>query len=444
MTVLILIDQFGHMRTNKNCPKYGTDPETQLETADSEKALGKSNSLDPSSQSQQKSLKKKKLISKSATKIAVIEASEDEKSSFKTKVLPVKFKCGSTDKISDKLAAPAQSSDQPVSSDVETVTKSVAKVNKIIISNKLRPEEMQVESHKPSIVIRPPADTDRGQAESHKPSIIIRPPASTDREQVEAHKPSIVIRPPTSVDREQAESHRPSIVIRPPTDKDRELPQKKIVIKRPREIVDLDRISQDGSPHFEYRKIKKIVELSSFEKREKKISTLTNESAKRKAREERKLWEEEEKRRNSERMKEERARRLYEEEMRALEEQERFAELRRYEESIRKEREEEQLQKAKKKKKKKKKPEIGDDYLVDHRARRNDRRMPERDRSAKRKPVADLGRHSADYGPPTKRRRAGEVLTVYSDLLPALLTCDHILLILPLIFLPNYNIHLSI
>ncbi|GAY32362.1 hypothetical protein CUMW_273560 [Citrus unshiu] len=59
----------GHMRTNKNCPRYRADPETQLETADMDKSLGKSNSLDPSSQSQLKSLKKKKLISKSATKM---------------------------------------------------------------------------------------------------------------------------------------------------------------------------------------------------------------------------------------------------------------------------------------------------------------------------------------------------------------------------------------
>ncbi|KAH9697575.1 transcription initiation factor TFIID subunit 1 [Citrus sinensis] len=364
--------QHGHMRTNKNCPRYRAEPETQLETADMDKSLGKSNSLDPSSQSQLKSLKKKKLISKSATKIALIEAPEDEKSSLKTKVVPVKFKCSSADKLPDKFpVASTQSSDQPSTSDVvETANKSVGKVNRIVISNKPRPEETQVESHKPSIVIQPPVDTvDKSQAESHKPSVIIRPPANTDREQVESHKPSILIRPVTTTDRELVESHKPSIVIRPPADKDREPPQKKIIIKRPKEIIDLDREVRD----------------------------------------ERNWWEEEEKRRNAERIKEERARRIYEEERRFVEERERFAELRRYEESIRKEREEELIQKAKKKKKKKKKPEIGDDYLQDYRAKRNDRRMPERDRGAKRKPGAELGKHSADYGPPTKRRRGGEV-----------------------------------
>ncbi|KAK0584305.1 hypothetical protein LWI29_010917 [Acer saccharum] len=167
--------QFGHMRTNKNCPKYGADPETQLEIANSEKASGKSNSLDPSSQSQLKSLKKK-LIYKSATKIAVVEAPEDETPSTKAKVLPVKFKCGSTNNASDKLAlAPTQSPDQLVNADVQIVNKSTSKANRILVSNKLKPGETQFESHKPSIVIRPMADVDRGQVESHKSSIVIRP-----------------------------------------------------------------------------------------------------------------------------------------------------------------------------------------------------------------------------------------------------------------------------
>ncbi|KAK0585705.1 hypothetical protein LWI29_032739 [Acer saccharum] len=107
-----------------------------------------------------------------------------------------------------------------------------------------------------------------------------------------------------------------------------------------------------------------------------------------------------------ERLREERERRLYEEEMRVMEEQERFAEIRRYEESIRREREEEERQKAKKKKKKQ--PEIRDEYLEDYSARRNDRRTPERDQSARRRPVVELGRYGTEHVPPTKRRRGGE------------------------------------
>ncbi|KAF2294187.1 hypothetical protein GH714_008082 [Hevea brasiliensis] len=240
--------QLGHMRTNKNCPKYGEEPDTQVEITEIEKASAKSSSLDPSSKSQQK-LQKKKSMTESTTKI---EAPEGEKSSLKSKVLPVKFKCGSTEKFSDKPAdGAAQSSDLPItsdarpdSSDLETVSKPISKVNKIIISNKAKPDDVQVESHKPSIVIRPPLDTDRGQIEPHKPSIVIRPPINAERNHIESHKPSIVIRPPAAKDRDQG--------------------HKKIVIKQPKEIIDVDQGSQDGSTGFEYRKIKKIAELSGW------------------------------------------------------------------------------------------------------------------------------------------------------------------------------------
>ncbi|KAK6266296.1 hypothetical protein QUC31_017133 [Theobroma cacao] len=379
--------QLGHMRTNKNCPKYGEDPELQVDAADFEKPSGKSTSLEPSGLSQLKTMKKK-LIPKSATKIAVVEASEGEKSSSNAKAFPLKFKC-STDRPSDKLASGAtQSSDYQVTSDPESGIKSVAKVSKIIISNRAKPDEMQVESQKLPFVIRHQMDNDRGQAESHKRSIVIRPPTNMERDQVEPHKPSVVIRPPA--------------------DKDREQPHKKIIIKRPKEIIDLDQICQEGGTYPEYRKTKKIVELSSFEKHGKQESLrLTEQTARRKAKEEKGWWEEEQKRRNMEMLREERARKLYEEKLRALEERERFAEITRYTEDIRREREEEERQKAKKKKKKKK-ADIKDDYLEDYRTRRNDRRTLERDRGAKRKPV-ELGRYGAEYVPPTKRRRGGEV-----------------------------------
>ncbi|KAI5582750.1 hypothetical protein BDE02_07G105500 [Populus trichocarpa] len=386
--------QLGHMKTNKNCPKYGKEPETPSETIDLEKSSRKSTSQDLLNVSQHK-LQKKKMISKNSTKI---EAAEGEKSSL-AKSLPVKFKCGSTEKFSDKPSdgaadtsnQPTTSNVRPVSSDIDTGSRATSKVSKIKIFNKVKPENVQVESHKPSIVIRPPMDTERGQSESHKPSIVIRPPTYMDRDHVDPHKPSIVIRPPA--------------------EKDRKKTQKKIVIKQPKEIIDLDQVSQDGSPGYEHRKTKKIVELSSFEKPGKTMR-FSGESAKRKAREDRRWWEEEEKQRAAERQREDRARRIFAEEMRSREEREereKLAEIERYTETIRWDWEEEERQKAKKKtKKKKKKPEISD-HLDDFRADRNERRMPERDRGAKRRPVVDVGNYGADYTPATKRRRVGEV-----------------------------------
>ncbi|XP_057977617.1 transcription initiation factor TFIID subunit 1 isoform X2 [Malania oleifera] len=337
--------QLGHMRTNKNCPKYGEDLETQNESADLEKASGKPNPMDPSAQPPQKALIKK-LIAKAATKNTLVEASEGENSGSKARILPVKFKCGSAEKPDKITPGITMSSDQLVCSEAEAGGKSTGKVNKIIISNKMKPEDVQVESHKPSIVIRPLTETDQDQ------------------------------------------------------------PRKKLIIKRPKENINLDHVSQEGSTCPENRKTKKIIELSNFEMPRKQKSMIMAEAARKKSRQVKRWWEEEEKRRIAERHREEKARKQ-EEEMWMLEE-ERLAEIRRYEEAIRREREEEEHQKAIKKKKKKK-PVVRDDYLEDYRARRSDSKLPERNRTAKRRPVLELGKYMADHGPPTKRRRGGEV-----------------------------------
>ncbi|KAI6701624.1 hypothetical protein NL676_015948 [Syzygium grande] len=370
--------QLGHMRTNKNCPRYGEDLDSQ------------DRSLNPASLPQQKSVTKK-IMPKSATKISLAEATESQKSGAKTKVHSLKLKCGSIDKPSDDVTlGSTQSSDQVALSIVDAVNKSAVKVNKIVISSKTKPADVQLESHKPSIVIRRPTDADRVHPEAQKTSIVFRPPVDTDKAQIEPHRPSIVIRPPADIEKEQ--SH------------------KKLIIKRPKEVIDLDQASQEGSADFEHRKTKKIVELSDFERyRTQEKTYFTESSSKKKSREDKRWWEEEEKRRNMERLREERTKRQYMEEMRMLEEREKLAEIEKYEVSLRREREEEEREKAKKKQKKMKKAEVRDEYLEDYRARRNDKRMLERDRTAKRKPLIEPGKLSADYALPTKRRRGGEV-----------------------------------
>ncbi|KAK7407342.1 hypothetical protein VNO78_09180 [Psophocarpus tetragonolobus] len=347
--------QVGHMRTNKNCPKYGEDLETQLESTDMEKTSGKSSLVDPSSHLQHKAPSKKS-ISKSATKVAPVDNS--------TKI-PLKFKCGSTEKSSDKPAIETlQSSDKPVTSDSETAKS--AKVNKIIFPKKVKPDDTQAESRKHAIVIRPPTDSGRGRVDSPKFPIKIRPPTEIDRDQ----------------------SH------------------KKIVIKRTKEVIDLELDSPAGNTGLQHRKTKRIVELSNFEKHKKQETVYGAEGfVKWNTKEDRRWWDEQEKRRNDSRLREEdRAR--HHKEIRMLKEQERLDEIKRFEEDIRIDREEEERQKAKKKKKKKK-PELRDEYLDDPRARRHDKRMPERDRSGKRRSVTELGKIGADYMPPTKRRRGG-------------------------------------
>lgn len=382
--------QLGHMRTNKNCPRYGEDLDSQAEAIDPDKAMGKSHLVDPASLPQQKSVTKK-MMPKSATKISPAENTEGQKSGSKTKVHSLKLKCGSIDKPPDDITlGSTQGSEQVAMSIIDGGNKSAVKVNKIVISSKTKPADVQLESHKPSIVIRRPTDADRVHPEAQKTSIVFRPPVDTEKAQTEPHRPSIVIRPPADIEKEQ--SH------------------KKLIIKRPKEVIDLDQASQEGSTDFEHRKTKKIIELSDFERyRTQENTYLTESSSKKKSREEKRWWEEEETRRNMERLREERTKRQYMEEMRMLEERERLAEIQKYEVSLRREREEEERQKAKKKQKKMKKVEARDEYLEDYRARRNDKRMLERDRTAKRKPLIEPGKLSADYALPTKRRRGGEV-----------------------------------
>lgn len=354
VVIILLMNQLGHMRTNKNCPKYGEDLEAQLESTDMEKSSGKSSFVDLSSHSQPKALSKKS-ISKSATRIAPVDNS--------TKI-PLKFKCSSTEKSSDKPAIDTlQSADKPVTSDSETAKS--AKVNKIIIPKKVKPDDTQAESLKHAIVIRPPSDSGRVQSDSHKLPIKILPPTDIDREQT----------------------------------------HKKIVIKRTKEVIDLDLDSPCGNTGFEPRKTKRIVELSNLEKQRKQETMYSTEGlVKWKAKEDRRWWEDQGKLRNEVRFREDRARRYQKEEIRMLKEQERLDEIRRYEEDIRREREEEEQQKAKKKKKKK--ADLRDEYLDDPRTR-HDKGMLERHRIGKRRSVVELGKGGADYMLPTKRRRGG-------------------------------------
>ncbi|KAL8541845.1 hypothetical protein ACS0TY_002914 [Phlomoides rotata] len=336
--------QLGHMRTNKNCPKYGDDSETRVENTDLEKLSVRPNFVDQAEPSQQKPLVKK-LVSKTGTKIGGSEAPEDDKPTSKAKIL--KVKCGATDKLPDRQTPPnSQSSDRPIVSDAETGSKSVVKVNKIIFSNKPKPEDVLIEPAKPSIVIKPPVDGDRDQ------------------------------------------------------------PRKKIIIRQqPKEIISLDDNSQDGSFGHDHRKTKKIIELSSLDKHMERGSSrhFFEESSRMRDPDGNQSWVDQRRRIGERQRGEER----YGRTEKLIENQ--SNELLRYEESIRREREEEEHQRTKAKKKKKRKSEIKDDYLDDFPPRRNDRRIPDRDRMVRRRVEPEYGKHAPDLAPASKRRRGGEV-----------------------------------
>lgn len=364
--------QLGHMRTNKNCPKYREDVDFRPES-EFDRQLGSTSSLDLSSQPLQKTMTKK-LIAKTATKIAVVEAVDHDTSNLKAKTL--KFKCGP-----DKLFPGAHSAGRLTGFDTETGNNHV-KVNKIVITSKSSAEDMLSESHSSSLVAM---DSNKDQVEFQKPFVATQFAEDSHKDQFESPRLSVVIRPPVEVDKEQS--------------------RKKIVIKRPKDVVDLDMVGIEETSGFEYRKTKKIAELSNVDSRRKQEIKKTEESARLQAQ----FWEEEE-RINAERFRIENERRIYEEQTRAFEEQERVAEIARFEEAIRKEREEEEFHKARKKKKKL--PEYREEYVEDSWARRNDIRMVDRQRASKRKqPAVESPVYNQDYGFQTKRRRGGEVIS---------------------------------
>ncbi|KAK9725200.1 hypothetical protein RND81_05G128200 [Saponaria officinalis] len=335
--------QLGHMRTNKNCPKYREDPDAQISNMDGgENEAAKINSQD-TSQSQPRS-SAVKLIPKSVPNVSPVDGPEEVKSTVKTKVLKVRYT--SADKVSDKVAIfPELNPEQPSTSHAEVGNKSVPKVIKIV-GNKKKPDDVPIESQKLNVVIRPPSDTSKEHL------------------------------------------------------------LKRITIKQPRkdEVINLDQTSEEGVD-FEYRKTKKMTELGAvFSSSRPERMPLGEEEAMRKNKMARRMWEEEEKRRNAEQ-----AQRLFQEEMRLREEYERLAELRNYEEAIRSEKEEEELQKANKKLKKKRTSEVRDDYFDEFQTKRNNRMLPGRNRSAKRKTVVEFGRYAAECVPPLKRRKGGEV-----------------------------------
>ncbi|GKE59977.1 hypothetical protein Tco_1510344 [Tanacetum coccineum] len=106
--------QVGHMKTNKYCSKYGENSNIPIEIKDLGKMPSKSIPLDSMVIKPQQKNTVKKLIQKSRTKLALVEAPpEDERSSLKAKVL--KVRCGPASSIIPEKATPSTSlvSDRP-------------------------------------------------------------------------------------------------------------------------------------------------------------------------------------------------------------------------------------------------------------------------------------------------------------------------------------------
>ncbi|CAB4292371.1 unnamed protein product [Prunus armeniaca] len=148
-------DQPGHMRTNKNCPKY-------IHGEDIHRASQKSATLNPSCQSQPKTRAKELIPKSSATKISVIEASQVENLGLSTKLPRLKFKCGPNKMKSENVPV------EPPSVNHDT------------------------ESQKATVVIQAPANTDREEVESSQQ----KGPSAEAKKELHRYHKKIVIKLP--------------------------------------------------------------------------------------------------------------------------------------------------------------------------------------------------------------------------------------------------------
>ncbi|CAB4261731.1 unnamed protein product [Prunus armeniaca] len=148
-------DQPGHMRTNKNCPKY-------IHGEDIHRASQKSATLNPSCQSQPKTRAKELIPKSSATKISVIEASQVENLGLSTKLPRLKFKCGPNKMKSENVPV------EPPSVNHDT------------------------ESQRATVVIQAPANTDREEVESSQQ----KGPSAEAKKELHRYHKKIVIKLP--------------------------------------------------------------------------------------------------------------------------------------------------------------------------------------------------------------------------------------------------------
>ncbi|CAL2224698.1 unnamed protein product [Prunus armeniaca] len=148
-------DQPGHMRTNKNCPKY-------IQGDDIHRASQKSATLNPSCQSQPKTRAKELIPKSSATKISVIEASQVENHGLSTKLPRLKFKCGPNKMKSENVPV------EPPSVNHDT------------------------ESQRATVVIQAPANTDREEVESSQQ----KGPSAEAKKELHRYHKKIVIKLP--------------------------------------------------------------------------------------------------------------------------------------------------------------------------------------------------------------------------------------------------------
>ncbi|KAK8953725.1 Transcription initiation factor TFIID subunit 1 [Platanthera guangdongensis] len=144
------MNQIGHMRTNKNCPKYGEDEPSEIDSA-----FVRSQLPDGVNRQQLKVLNKKtnSTLSNEMAEMAP-ESLEKEKMEMDVKVQSLKFKCGSADKPSEAMFPPYPTFDKTMFR--STILEAKQSGKNLVIPTKMTPENVLPDTPKPTVRILPP------------------------------------------------------------------------------------------------------------------------------------------------------------------------------------------------------------------------------------------------------------------------------------------------
>eukprot|EP01018_Ginkgo_biloba_P005913 Gb_10677 [translate_table: standard] len=392
--------QSGHMRTNKKCPLYNEDAEVNVEKPEVEHqklvcASGEdvSTSLGAKSKIKKKPVKGVKQAADVPLDVQKVEnVSVDNK--LPGKIIPLKFKCGSGN---DKVDATAGNESINVDGWDEFGASDQGKKQSPQIKKAKVSKKSKKAKHRDMAPERPGAmltDIRSMDAQVHKQS------SEVEKE----HKtPKIVFKQPKGIASEEQRKRLAEVELeREKEREEREYWQKQ---KLKEEEEERERQIQKEMTEALERHKEKLREDKQRAKDERK---LREEREKRRAREERereaiRLREEEEKQRR----KEEEERQRLMDEIRQREEEE--MKLREREEFERRERQRARL-KQRENMERQREREVREEYGKANKQKRQERRVPERERGVKRRASVDIGRHSTDRGHQAKRRRGGEVL----------------------------------
>lgn len=417
--------QSGHMRTNKKCPLYMEDTETIVEKkeVDLQKQMSASREhvrtgLATKAKTKKKLVKVVKQTENVPSDIQEVENVNDD-NKIPGKLFPLKFICGtSVDKITDDTAVNESSNidgwDESGPSD--QVRKQSSQAIKLKVSNKARKgKDRETALHRSGSIqsdvnmMHFPVLKQVSEVEKeHKtPKIVFKQPKEISIE--EQRKRQIELEMEKKKEREEQEQRE-----REDAEEMERLMERKMqeAIERQR-----DRRAKEERRNREERERKRMKDEKEREERrfreEEEKKRLRVEQEMQRREEIRQQQEEEKKQRMRDdlirkRMKEELIRQQQEERHRTQFEkmqQEAAAE------AAKKEREERQRikQKQREKLEKRKERQFKEEYERPNRHKRQDRRASERERGLKRHASVDIGRNAIDYGPPTKRRRGGEV-----------------------------------